>query len=159
MSAPLTEGYRPCAPLYTLSPSPRPNPTCSRCSHAGTRRLGSSPKGEPFGRPHRAAPTRDTSVQYSAALIRAAGSACSGLMWTPPLRGSAVHLECSDKLRAGSKRRYIFCLHTAHKAIERHARALLLVSFLARARKVHRSSCGKSNLIFGRLPRAQAPSQ
>jgi len=71
-----------------------------------------------------------------------------------------------DKLRAGSKRRYIFGLHTAHKAIERrqgfpdtnvvsvggsaHARALLLVSFLARARKVHpRPLAARANSILG----------
>ena len=42
-----------------------------------------------------------------------------------------------DKLRAGSKRRYIFGLLTAHKAVDLQGRALLLVSFLARARKVH----------------------
>jgi hypothetical protein len=76
------------------------------------------------GRSHNVATTRDTSVQYSTALIRAAGSACSGMIWMPPLRGSPLHMERrrvprrefmsvwvpARQIRAGSQTPHIFGL-------------------------------------------------
>ena len=83
----------------------------------------------------------NSSEYYKPKYIRAAGSACHGLMLFP-FAGFRRIFGVKRQITCGEQMMYRFGLMKCYKAIDLQGRALLLVSFLARARKV-RPFCQK----------------